>query len=60
MTGRHAPIIASDIRALYMQLGKARRAYRALRANGHTIAKREAAKAECKRLHDLIEALKCR
>lgn len=57
--GKHTSI-PSDIRRLQAQLGNARRAYRELHGNGFSIARREAVKAECKRLHDLLEAMKCR
>jgi len=57
--GRHT-IIPSDIRSLQAQLRRARRAYRELHGNGYSLARREAVKAECKRLYDMLEATKCR
>jgi len=50
----------SDIRSLQARLNSARRDYRALHGNGFSIARREAAKAECQRLYDMLEAMKCR
>lgn len=57
--GKHTHI-PSDIRSLQAQLRHARRAYRELHGNGFSLAKREVVKAECKRLYDILEAMKCR
>lgn len=57
--GKHT-FIPPDIRGLQAQLRRARQAYRELHGNGYSLARREAVKAECKRLYDILEAMKCR